>query len=86
MHVVEDVMANSDTVITMLKFCIIAVLWVLNGSLPSALLLYGLLVALPLLLMRVLSGLSITSLPTVVLAFIGLDLLVADQRSAQGIQ
>ncbi len=79
-------MANSDTVITTVKFCIIAVLWVLHGSLPSALLIYGLLVALPLLLMRILSGLSIISLPTLVLAFVGLDLLVADQRRAQGIQ
>ena len=75
-------MENWDSVITTFKFCIITALWTLNGSLPAALLLYGLVVALPLLLMRRLSGLSITSVPMVALAFIGLDLLVADQRSA----
>ena len=79
-------MANSDTVITMFKFCIIAVFWMAHGSGLSALLWYGLLVALPLLLMRILSGLSITSLHTVVLAFIGLDLLVADQQRSQRTQ
>lgn len=76
-------MANWDSVITTFKFSIIAELWALQGSLLSALLLYGLVVALPLLLMRILSGLSIISLPMVVLAFIGLDLLVADQRLAE---
>jgi hypothetical protein len=76
----EDVMENWDSVITTFKFCIITAFWVLDGSLLSALLLYGLVVALPLLLMRRLSGLSITSVPMVALAFIGLDLLVADQR------
>jgi hypothetical protein len=79
----EAVMANWDTVITTFKFCIITALWALHGSLLSALLLYGLVVALPLLLMRRLSGLSIISLPMVVLAFIGLDLLVADQHLAE---
>ncbi len=72
-------MENWDSVITTFKFCIIAALWALQGSLLSALLLYGLVVALPLLLMRTLSGLSTISLPIVVLAFIGLDLLVANQ-------
>ena len=76
-------MANWDTIITTFKFCIITALWALQGSLLAALLLYGLVVALPLLLMRILSGLSISSLPMVVLAFIGLDLLVADQRLAE---
>jgi hypothetical protein len=80
MYSMEDVMANWDTVITTFKFCIISALWAVHGSLLSALILYGLVVALPLLLMRILSGFSITSLHTVVLAFIGLDLLVADQR------
>jgi hypothetical protein len=79
----EDVMENWDSVITTFKFCIIAALWALQGSLLSALLLYGLVVALPLLLMRRLSGLSIISAPMVGLAFIGLDLLVADQHLAE---
>jgi hypothetical protein len=80
---VEDDMENWDSVITAFKFCIITALWALQDSLVSALLLYGLMVALPLLLMRILSGLSINSVPMVVLAFIGLDLLVADQRLAE---
>ena len=73
-------MANWDSVITMFKFCIITAFWALDGSLLSALLLYGFVVALPLLLMRSLSGLSITSVPMLWLVFIGLDLLVVDQR------
>lgn len=76
-------MANWDSVITLFKFCIITALWALQGSLLSAVLLYGLVVALPLLLMRRLSGLSIMSLPMVVMALIGLDLLVADQHVAE---
>ena len=48
MYSVEGVMAYSDTVITMFKFCIIAVFWVAHGSGLSALLWYGLVVALPL--------------------------------------
>jgi hypothetical protein len=79
----EAVMANWDSVITMFKFCIITAFWSLDGSLLSALLLYGLVVALPLLLMRRLSGLPIISVPRFALAFIGLDLLVADQSLAE---
>ncbi|MCG6887290.1 MAG: hypothetical protein LJE74_08785 [Proteobacteria bacterium] len=69
-----------DLLITASKFCIICALWLLNGNLPSALLLYALLVALPLLLMRILSGYSIASLQSLLLTFIGLDLLQLDHR------
>ena len=71
-------MAAWDLLITASKFCIITALWLLNGNLLSALLLYALLVALPLLLMRILSGYSIASLQSLLLAFIGLDLLQLD--------
>jgi hypothetical protein len=81
----EAVMANWDSVITLFKFCIITALWALQGSLLSAVLLYGLFVALPLLLMRRLSGLSVISLHMFVLAFIGLDLLVDDHHWAEGV-
>lgn len=72
-------MAAWDLLITASKFCIITALWLLNGNLLSALLLYALLVALPLLLMRILSGYSIASLQSLLLAFIGLDLLQLNQ-------
>jgi hypothetical protein len=75
-------MATWDFLITASKLAIISALWVVNGSLLAALLLYALLVALPLLLMRILSGYSIASLQSLLLAFVGLDLLQA--RPNQG--
>jgi hypothetical protein len=71
-----------DVMVTAIKFCIITALWYVSGSLVSALFLYFLLVPLPLMAMRILSGLGGASLSAVMLGVVGLDLLLSDKCEA----
>ncbi len=64
-----------DITITAIKFSIIAALWYATDSVFAAIFMYFLLVPLPLLVMRVFSGLGGASLPAIMLAVVGLDLL-----------
>lgn len=71
-----------DVTVTAIKFCIITTLWFVTGSLFSAVLVYFLLVPLPLMAMRIISGLEGASLSAVMWAAIGLDLLFSDECEA----
>lgn len=75
-----------DVVITVVKLLIITALWAVHGSVLSALLLYAVVVAMPLLLMRILSGYSIVSPNAILLSFVGLDLLLTDGPPVKGVR
>lgn len=71
-----------DVTVTAIKFCIIITLYFVTGSLLAAILVYFLLVPMPLMAMRIISGLGGASLSAVMLAAIGLDLLLGDECEA----
>jgi hypothetical protein len=71
-----------DVTVTAIKFCIITTLYFVTGSLLSAIFVYFLLVPLPLMAMRLISGLGGASLSAMMLATIGLDLLFSDECEA----